>query len=396
MLALWLAIWATGGPPDDAPAEVWRWWPQSLTETLEFETDVRMARSAEWRDSLKDATQFFALSHILRPSLAEGMIEAVRANASGQWHVPDWPNATVSAATLAAGTTVIPVAVPGAYAAGRAVFIGTGDNAWERQFVVAVGASAIILSAGLGATYAGSPARPVVVAPLLRCIAPGGIEFQSAFGAQALSARFMSIAPVDLAANPYPLHAGLPVVTDGRVPFQPLAGAMSQAQDLFASGFGAYALQEVETYTRRRGTVSWFDKGHAARWARRGFLHFLRGRDGEFWLPTGQNDLPLVNPVAPGALNITVRPSIGNAAMIGRRIVLREGANVVVRAVTGASTVGPNQSLTIAAPGVAFTAAATVSFAIRSRLDADQIEIGYQFAAGGLAASCAAPVIEVP
>ena len=257
MLALWLSIWAAGpppAPPDDAPAEVWRWWPQGLTETLEFETDVRMARSAEWRDSLKDATQFFTLDHILRARLAEAMIETVRVNASGQWHVPEWPNATVSTDTLAAGATVIPVAVPGAYAAGRAVFIGTGDTAWERQFVVAVGAGTITLAAGLSATYAGSPSRPVVVAPLVRCIAPGGIDFSTAFASQALSARFMSIAPVDLAANPYPVHAGLPVVTDGRVPFQPLAGAMSQALDLVASGFGAY---EPVSYThltlRRRG-----------------------------------------------------------------------------------------------------------------------------------------------
>lgn len=377
-------------------AEVWRWWPQSIAETLEFETDVRMTRAGEWRDGLKDATQFLTLSHILRAPLAETMIEAVRANALGEWLVPEWPNATVSTATLAAAATVIPVAVPAAYAVGQAVFIGTGPDAWEERAVASIGASDITLTAGLGATYAGSSVRPVIVAPLVLCVAPGGVDFQTAYASQALSARFMSIRPRDLAANPYPTLSGVPVITDGRVPFQPLQGGMNQASDLFASGFGAYALQAAELYTRRRGTVSWYAKGHAARWALRGFLHFLRGRDGEFWLPTAQNDLPLVASVASGALTITVRPCMGNAAMVGRRIVLREGPNVVIRAVTGASTVGPNQLLTIAAPGVAFTTAASVSLATRSRLDADQIEIAYQFAAGGLAASCAVPVIEVP
>lgn len=377
-------------------AEVWRWWPQAIAETLEFETDVRVARSGEWRDSLKDATQFLALSHVLQAPLAEAMIETVRANAGGEWLVPEWPNATVSTTTLASAATVIPVEVPEAYAVGQAVFIGTSADAWEQGEVESIGASDITLVDGLGATYAGSAARPLVVAPLILCIAPSGIEFQSTFPSQGLSARFMSIAPVDLAANPYPIHADIPLVTDGRVPFQPLAGSMSQALDLFTSGFGAYDLQPAETYTRRRGTVSWYSKGHAARWALRGFLHFLRGRDGAFWLPTGQNDLPLVSSVASGALTITVQPCMANAAMVGRRIVIREGANVVIRQVTGASDAGANQLLAIAAPGVAFSTDATVSLAMRSRLDSDQIEIAYQFAAGGLAASCAVPTVEVP
>lgn len=374
-------------------AEVWPWKPQSITETLEFETDVRMARSGEWRDSLKDATQYLALSHVLHQG--EAMIEAVRANALGEWLVPEWPNATISATTLAAAETVIPVAVPEAYRVGQAVFVGLDENAWEEGEVASVGGSDITLVDGLGATYAGSPGRPLIVAPLIRCIAPDGVSFQSIFPVQGMSARFMSVDPVDLAANPYPTHADLPVVTDGRVPFQPLAGAMGQAADLFASGFGAYALQSVETYTRRRGTVSWYDKGHTARWARRGFLHHLRGRDGAFWLPTGQNDLPLQGSVSAVALTITVKPMAANAAMVGRRIVIREGGNVVIREVTGASGTG-NQVLSIAATGVAFTTAATVSLAVKSRLDSDQIEIGYAFAAGGLAAACAAPVIEVP
>lgn len=377
-------------------AEIWYWWPQSIAEILEFETDVRAARSGEWRDSLKDATQFLELSHVLHHARAEAMIEAVRANALGEWLVPEWPNATVVAATIAAAATIVPVAIPGAYTVGQKVFIGLDETTWEQGEVDAVGVSDITLVTGLTNAYSGSSQRPLVVAPLILSIAPGGVEFQRMFPVHSLSVRFMSIKPVDLANNPYATHAGLPVVVDGAVPFQPLAGAVNQAYDLFASGFGAYALQEAETYTRRRGTVSWYDKSHADRWARRRFLHFLRGRDGEFWLPTGQNDLPLVSSVSSGALAIVVKPVATNAAMVGRRVVLREGSNVVIREVTGVISVGPNQSLSIAAPGVAFTTAATISLAVKSRLDTDQVALGYQFAAGGLAAFCSAPVVEVP
>jgi hypothetical protein len=377
-------------------AEVWRWWPQSFQEVLEFETDVRMARSAEWRDGLKDATQFLSMSHVLQVAQAEKMIDVVRSNPLGEWLVPEWPNATVSTNTLSLADTVIPVAVPAAYSVGQAVFVGVGPDDWEEGEVASIGVSDITLVDGLTSGYAGSSQRPVVVAPLVRCIAPGGVDFQSVFASQGLSVRFMSIEPVDLAYNPYPLHGGLPVVTDGRVPFQPLPGALSQSADLFISGFGAYALQQAETYVRRYGTVSWYDKGHAARWERRRFLHHLRGRDGAFWSPTGQKDMTLLAPVLSGASSVSVKPCASNSSMIGRRITFSEGANHVTRQVLGASGTEYSQTLNITPTGVAFTAGAIVSLTHKCRLDTDQVEIYYQFAAGGLAATCTAPVVEVP
>ncbi len=377
-------------------AEVWRWWPQSIGETLEFETDVRMAPGGEWRDSLKDATQFLTLGHTLRHARAEAMIEAVRANALGSWLVPEWPNATLSQATLAAAATVIPVDVPAAYRVGQAVFIGTSDAAWETKVVALIGGSSVTLSAGVGATYTGTAAAPLVVAPVLPCIAPAGVEFQTVVNLQGLSARFMSVDPIDIAANAYPLHDTRPIVTDGARPFSPLAGSLNQAGDLMASGFGAYELQEFEEFPRRRGTLAWFDKGAAGRFARRQFLHFLRGRDGEFWVPSGQRDLVLQASVASGALAVTVAPVAANAAMVGRLIILREGASIVAREVTAASSAGPNQVLEIAAPGVAFTTAAVVSLAVKSRLDADVIDLAYQWASGGLSSFCTVPAVEVP
>lgn len=377
-------------------AEVWRWLPQLISENLEFYTDIRSAPGGEWRDSLKDATQFLTLAHTLRTTGAEAMVQAVRANALGEWLVPEWPNATVSASTLAAAATVLPVAVPAAYSVGQQVFVGLDADRWEARVVGSVGGSSITVTAGLAQTYVGTKGRPLIVAPLVRCVAPGGIQFQSTFDVKGLTARFMSIEPVDLAANPYPLHDSIPVVTDGVVPFTPLAGSLNQVGDLMASGFGAYELQEVESFTRRRGTLSWYDKTPAKRWERRGFIHFLRGQDGEFWLPSGQNDLPLQASVSSGALAITVSPATTDAEMIGRVIVIREGASLVTREVTDALTTGDEQELEIAAPGVAFTTAAQVSLAHRSRLEVDTVEITYQWVGAGLAAFCTAPTIEVP
>lgn len=377
-------------------AEVWRWWPQSIGETLEFATDVRQTFQGEWRDSLKDATQFLTLGHTLRHARAEAMIEAVRANALGSWLVPDWPCATVSQTTLAAAATAVPVDVPAAYRVGQAVFIGTWDDAWETGLVAAVGGSSITLSAGLAATHTGTKARPLVVAPVVPCIAPGGVEFQTVVGVQGLSARFMSVDPIDVAANAYALHDGRPIVTDGARPFSPLSGALNQAAELMASGFGAYELQAAENFTRRRTSLAWYDKGAAGRFARRQFLHFLRGRDGEFWVPSGQRDLVLQDPVTSAGISVTVAPIASDTAMVGRLIVLREGSSIVAREVISAGTTAGEQSLEIDPTGIDFTTAAVVSLAVRSRLDTDVLELSYFWAAGGLASLCNAPAIEVP
>ena len=377
-------------------AEVWPWVPQALNEVLEFETDVKMARSAEWRDSFKDATQFLTLTHTLQTVAAEKLIAKVKTNALGEWLVPEWPNVTVIKTGLAMDEVEIPVDIPAAYTVGQFVFVGFDENQWEQGTVASIETDSITLEVGLTVAYAGSAIRPVHVAPMALCVAPGGVNFQSTYSRQSLSAQFMAIEPQDLSGNAYPLHAGLPVVTDGAVAFQPLSGGMNQAGDLFSSGFGAYALQEVETYTRRRGTISWYDKGSATRWARRQFIHFLRGRDGAFWLPTGQKDLVLVNAVSSGVGAILVRPTEPNAAMVGRRITLSEGNNSVTREVLGASSVGNDQLLTIAAPGVAFSVNAVVSLTTKSRLDSDQVALDYFFAAGGLASTCVLPTVEVP
>lgn len=376
--------------------EVWHWHPQGLSEMLEFETDIRQPPGGEWRDSLKDATQFLYMSHALNTVDAEKMIEAVRLNAFGDWYVPEWPNSTKFLVTLASGTNTIDVPVSAAYLVGQKVFVSTDNDNWELAEVLSKDSGSITLTAGLTNSYGGNAVRPVVVAPVVLCVAPGGVETQSTYPIQIMNISFMSMEPVDLADSDYPEFQGLPVFNDAGVPFSPLAGSMSQALDVMASRFGAYEVQEVETYTRRRGTVSWLDKGIEKMWSRRRFLHFVRGRDGEFWLPTSQNDLRLQDEIGAADLTILVKGVIANADMTGRRVMIKEGDTEVYREVTGAATVGPNQQLSIAATGVDFTEAATVSLMIKSRLDTDQIALEYQFVAGDIASACVMPTIEVP
>ncbi len=375
--------------------EVWHWHPQALSEMLEFETDIRQPPGGEWRDSLKDATQYLYLSHILNTVDAERMIETVRANSFGDWYVPEWPNSSKILTTVASGTDTINVPVPAAYSVGQKVFVSTANSHWEQGTVLSKDADSITLEDGLVNSYGGNEIRPVVVAPMVLCVAPGGIETQSVYPSQVLNISFMAMEPIDLAGNDYPEFQDLPVLNDAGIPFSPLSGSMSQLIDVMASRFGAYELQEAETYTRRRGTVSWLDKGLEKMWSRRKFIHFIRGRDGEFWLPTSQNDLRLQSALDATDLTMTVKGVATDAAMAGRVILIKEGTNEVYREVTEALTVGPNQQLLIDPTGVDFSQDAVVSFMIKSRMDSDQISLDYQFVAGTMASTCALATVEV-
>lgn len=376
--------------------EIWRWHPQTLSEMLEFETDIRQPPGGEWRDSLKDATQYLYLSHVLSSVESEKLVETVRLNAFGEWYVPEWPNASKLMTTLASGATSIAVPLPEVYSVGQKVFVSTDNDHYEIAQVASLGVGIVNLTAGLSATYGGNSVRPVVVAPVVLCVAPGGVETQSVFPSQSVSVSFMSIEPVDLADNEFDAFDGLPVLNDVSVPFSPLAGSMNQAIDVMPSRFGAYEFQEVETFTRRRATLSFMDKGLSAMWKRRKLIHLLRGRDGEFWLPTGQNDLHLQASIDAGDLSILVKGITTNAAMVGKFIMIKEGPLAVYKEIMAATTVGPNQELEITAPGVAFTTSASVSLMVRSRLDTDQIALDYQFVAGGLASFGTLPAVEVP
>ena len=376
--------------------EVWNYFPQGLSESLEFETDVRQTPQGEWRDSLKDATQVFSVSHILNQSKAETALGRVEANSFGEWYFPDWANQTRTTSNIAAATTVLTVDNSAVYSVGQKVLVAIDDDHWEQGEVLSKAVGSVTLVAGLTNAYGGSVIRPAVVVPLVLCIAPNGAEFQATFNYNSLAMSFMSIDPLDLSENNYPLFQSLPVVLDGAVAFSPLAGSVSQAIDVMASRFGAYEQQEVELYTRRRGTVSWYDKGHVAMWNRRKFIHFLRGRDGEFWMPSGRNDLKLQASIGASDLTVSVIGLIPDAQMAGKLILIKEGSNVVYKEVTGALTTAGVQDLEITATGIAFSQSAVVGFMNKSRLDSDTLEVQYQFVAGGLASFCAVPTVKVP
>ncbi len=365
----------------------WPYKPNALTETLEFATDIRMSKTAETRDSLKDATRYLDMVHSLPHRDAEQAVELYKSNPLGEWVVPVWPEMSKGGALLS-GATTITCDTNASYRVGGYVFVGQG-GAGEFKTVATLGSGSLTITTGLGSAYSAP-----MVAPAEQCYCPEGVGIGKAWPLSNLSLSFLSLEPVDLAGPSYPTHAGYSVITDKGVLLGTRDGGITRAAEVLQSRMGVFALYETESYTRRRGSVQFLDQ--ANRYDRRKLLHYLRGRDRAAWFPSWQNDLPLQSAVSSGDTTIAVKqlaPTSGQ--LIGRSIQIRDGSTLYHRTITNASTFGGNHTLTIAS-GVTAATDAQVSLMTLSRLDEDRITLQHQFADGGMITTFSAPTIEVP
>lgn len=379
-------------------ADIWYWSPRSIAEGLEFKTDIRTSRTSEIRDGYKDATQRLALSYRVAPDVAERMIALFEKDPNRVVLVPEWPTATIHQdIAIEAGDTTIPVVDSVVYAVGQDVFVGNPETSWEKCTVSAVGANEITISPGTVAAYTGTASRPVTVAPLIEAIMPAGVQFTTTFPLTDLTAQFLAIKPIDIGLNPYPVYQDRPVVTDGAYLFSALQGAKTRASVLVDSMFGAYDIVETEAKPRRFGTLSFLDVTDAERVRRRRFFHFMRGRDGEMWVPSDQPAMGLNAGFAGSSLSLNIRPFADAASMIGRSIMISQNGSTALREITSAEDVSATaQTIGMAAIGFAGTAAAQIKLLTKCRFDVDLFETVYQFSVGGLLARMSAQTVEVP
>lgn len=379
-------------------SNVWHWPPNGLSESLEFATDIRKSRTAESRYSYKDATQRLNVSHILDANIGESLVEKIRENPLSVWLVPEWPVASFSITTpIEIGNTSAAVPDSVVYTPGQSVIVGSFERTYEILVVDTVGSGVVNFTTAVTIDHLASDQAPAFIAPANQSILPSGIAFSSRFPVLDIQAEFLNLQPIDIANDPYIQLDGLPVVTNGRVAFQALSGNVQQAAQLVESGFGAYSLLATEDYVRRYGTVSIFDETYDERLETRRFLHFLRGQDGEFWLPTDQRDLILNGSVGSSALTADIQPIASDAAMVGRGVLFDAGTSLIPRLITSATTQSAtSQLIQFSALGSSIDAGSVVTMLHKMRLDDDKMNIGYQFTGAGLKASFTVPSVEVP
>lgn len=376
-------------------AEFWPHAPAQIRETLSFYTDVRSHPAGEIRDSLRLATQRLLLSFRRDPAEGARAMHLFRSNAGGEWRVPLWHDATFHAGAIAAGATSLSVTTEADYQSGGLAVIWKSDTEWELVTVASASGGTLTIG-GSPAEVLASYSAPVIVAPVGTFLAPGGMSQAREFALERFSIEFLRTDGTDLGNSTLPAYLSSPVVSEASVVVQPLDARIQQSLDLIDSQFGSYALETEETYVRLRSMLSFADSEVTARWARRRLLHYLRGRDRAFWLPSFRRDFTVVAAFSTTLLQAAEGEFPDVAGLVGRSIEIDTGAALIHRQISAAEVVSGVLRLTLnATPGVTVPTTARVSLMTLQRLDSDQVDIEHQFLGAGFLSQVRVPTIEV-
>lgn len=372
--------------------ELWPFIPSAVSERLAFGSDVRFSPSGEARDSLHGAMQSFGLSHLFVDDTQAARAEMLyRSNALQTWYVPIWPDLTRVQSDIAAVDTTISVNTDADYTA-KALIIKDADEYAIVDVASATGGT-LTLSGAVGQAFT----APVLVVPLCECYAPAGLSGSKFARHQRLSISFDRIDGVDLAASAMPTHLGYEVLTDPSVVVEALSESVVHSNQVISSGFGVFVPVALKDYIAKRSTVSFSDSEAGDRWARRQWLHQMRGRETAFWLPSWKRDLVLTGSVGAADTTISVEGFAPSAAdLVGRSIQIETSGGYIHRQITAGSDLAGAHVLTIAAPGVALAADTEINLMNLVRFDTDEFEISHLMTSDGFLSRFTAPVVEIP
>jgi hypothetical protein len=376
---------------------LWPYSPLSVSETLSFSTDIGESRTSEFRWSLHDGLTTMDYSHQFTAWELLEVRFALRSNALQQWLVPLWSECAVAGA-VAADATSIAVSTDADYRDGGQAFIA-GAEGFAVVDIDTVGSGVLNLAASpaVGIDFAG----PVLVMPLALCIMPGAASLQRAAALEVISVGFRRLDQIDLAVNPYPLLSGYPVITDPSYIANGLSGSLEQRSLAITNGFGWLELFPDSLVFRERSELRFADHVPAERWARKRWLHYQRGADLPFWLPTWRRDFRLKENIGGGGTSMRIEPPAGLAldALVGFAVQFRLADGTVHHSTLGTAVMaGGDWIIQISTAPVAVPFATSVlSLMVLHRFASDQFTLdSEQFVGyGQLLTTVSAPTIEV-
>lgn len=284
---------------------IWGFMPQeSFTEDLEWKTDVIQSFTSEQRLALRAAPrQTIRYKHLLDRS----EFAMAKAMATGWayrvYAVPVWREFTRVGAVQATDLEINVDTSNADWRVGEGVIVWGSNSEFVSAEITAVHATKLTIKQELAIDlpYA-------YVAPLRFARTYDGVSFSRGPNEVIDAAvSFVTVArDVNLEANPFPLFLGKPVVTDRSIVVGSFDERVAYELDVFDNGSG---LVEVDVQRQRpvvRHTLSSETISRQGLWRLRQWLHYLKGRQKTFWLPTWNPDLVLADPATTGSTGIVV------------------------------------------------------------------------------------------
>jgi hypothetical protein len=377
-------------------------WPfpaaESVSEVLEWRTDVLQARAGEQRIALRTLPrEIVSFQHRCDALTMARAAELARAGSAGDWLVPLWHMAQQPTTDLTQGDLEIALDtnVGDFQAEGFAAIALDGGDAALLE-ISATQQDRLILAEPL-VLYLPAvtvSAGRVTVAPLrIGCLAAALEIERRRQNDGTVSATFLLRNAPDLTPAVLPSYLGSSVQTDPSLTRAPLLASLRRAVEYVDNGFGPVVIEPLRDVFERGETITLKAQGPAERWALRRWLWSLRGRQASFWLPTWGRELQLQVAMTSGSAQMRVAPVALLTAYVGRKVMLEMPGGPRFRTITAAVAEGSVHRLTISSNlGEPVVIGTKVHFMTLVRSDADRIEIEH----GAVASEVTLPVLEVP
>ena len=359
-------------------ADLWPYVPlPDVAESLEWDTDVHRAPSAEMRHSLRGGHQRFQYKYALSSGFQEAS-RLLRANPYGPWDVPLWTQAS-KAGAVASADTALTVDLNAEYT-DRAVIFGGCDD------YLIVNIDSITTTLNLTAPVGRDFTNPTV-APVRECQLAGGAGVtRTTRKHTTYDMDFLSLEEFPGSGSDYTTLDGIPYLQCSAVTIGPLAGIIRQPVYVVDDGVGFPTLIAQRSIIDHTYSVTVAHGDMTAQRSFRDFLGDVRGRDGLFWIADWEGGLGVTASNTDTSLDFTAKVS-DETSHVGRYL----NFGTEFRAVLTSTDLGGGVHR------VTFDAltadAESVRFMRKARMNTDRINITH---VRGLSARTNFSVIEVP
>ena len=359
-----------------------------FTETLEWMTDISSTRLGEQRMALRDAPRQSFDYRVYLDNRAHSQYKVLgKAWAHNQFGVPVWIEHT-KGLTIAAGASTIYVDTTIAdYRAGGVAIIWQSTDAYEAIEIDQVYTDRIVLLRTVINSYSNA-----FVAPMIFAIAKDGLNIDridrtNAFG----SVKFMSMENRAYPSTPATVYKGYDVLTDPNCLVGSLTERMHRPTVEVDNGQGPVVVDTQQDYTNHAQTLGRIATDRASIWALRQWLHYRRGKQKAFWLPSHNLDLVVTAQVTESqTLLETENVGLGIYGEFPISVRIHTTKGTFYRDITGASST----AVTIDSPigEHAPEDFIRIDFMTLVRFNSDKITITYQ---SGRAAKLNIPLMSV-
>lgn len=321
-------------------------WSGGIMETLAWLTEIEQAWTGQQdrtpcRQAPRRDWEFAVVFAGTERQLAETMLFGWRAR---NWALPVWPDQSVLATALAAGSMTIPVGTAGLdFAVGETALLRLAFDQYELVEVSDIAADSITLSLPTAQDWpAGTLIYPCRVARLTDT--PNLTRKSS--NVLTTTLRFEAKEECDWpAVAPSSTYLGFPVLEDRIEESDDPAASYDRLLDITDNSTGIPVDDDRTGLGWLKQSHAWLLYGRSARAAHRSLLYWLQGRAAALWVPSWSDDLTLAALVPSNVTVLNVAACgvslylAGQASRKHIRIELYDGT-VFYRAAFAAADVG--------------------------------------------------------